>query len=86
MVIIEKTDYTMVIQKENSDLYEQDFTDIQRHYGNRVMVIFKDKSTLLAKEALFEPKMLMLYFSEKVPEEYTIGTEVELKIGMKWVM
>ncbi len=91
MKIIELSDYTMVIQKEESDSFKEDFLSIKEKNGSQVKVFMGGGvgymfEILKAKEALFSPDVLILYFSDKIPEEYQIGSKVGIKVGMKWIV
>lgn len=88
MVITERTDYTVVIQKEPCDVSTQSFLEASKSFGKTVKLFMGGGEGYLftiekAKEALFSDDVLILYF-DKVPEEYQVGTKVGVKIGMTW--
>ena len=89
MIIIEKTDYTLVIKKEDTDEHKGTFTELQKKYGNRVKVFIGRCigymfEVLIAKEALFGEDVLVLYFEDIIPEEYQVGVRVGIIVGYKW--
>lgn len=88
MVITERTDYTVVIQKEPCDAGIQSFLKASEEFGKNVKIFMGGGAGYLftipkAKEALFSDDFLILYF-DKVPDEYQVGTKVGVKIGMMW--
>ena len=89
MIIIDKTDYTLVIKKEDTDEHKGTFTELQKEYGSRVKVFMGGGigylfEILVAKEALFSEDVLILYFENILPEEYQVGVRVGIKVGYKW--
>lgn len=89
MVIVERTDYTLIIKKEDTDEYKGSFIQLQKEYGKRVKVFMGGGvgymfEILVAKEALFGDNILVLYFEDIIPEEYQVGVRVGIKVGYKW--
>lgn len=88
MVIVERTDYTLIIKKEDTDEYKGSFIQLQKEYGNQVKVFcFGNGYTggiLKAKEALFGEDILVLYFSKAIYAEYQVDVRVAIKVGFKW--
>jgi hypothetical protein len=88
MVIVERTDYTLIIKKEGTDEYKGSFIQLQKEYGNQVKVFcFSNEYTggiLKAKEALFGEDILVLYFSKAIYAGCRVGVRVAIKVGFKW--
>ena len=92
MVITERTDCTLVVQKESSnDAGQRSFVEYSEAFGKEVK-IFNRKETgniftvKTAKESLFSDNFIILYF-DKVPEEYQVGTKVGIIIGkIMWLV
>lgn len=89
MKIVELTDYTMVIQREGQKDNNKNFHEIQKRIGSRVKVFTRGEleyvfNIIEAKEAIFSPDIIVLYFSEKIPEDYKVGTKVGIEMGRIW--
>lgn len=89
MVIIKKTDNTVVIQKEPTDTNIPNFLEIREQSGDDDIKMFMAEEQgyvfeiVEANEAIFGEDALILYF-EKVPEEFQVGNHIGLKVGRSW--
>lgn len=88
MVITERTDNTVVIQKEPSDEDIPNLLEIRKVEGSKVkMFVAGEKGYFFeiveAEEALFGEDTLILYFKQ-VPEEFQVGCHIGLKTDTGW--
>lgn len=86
MKIVELTDYTMVIQREGQKDNDKNFHEIQKRIESRVKVFIRGEleyvfNIIEAKEAISSPDIIVLYFSEKIPENYKVGMKVGIEMG-----
>lgn len=87
MKIIELTDYTMVIEREEDDNIPSFDAIINLMQPVKVCKIpnLYFFYILHADDYLVSPDVLVLYFKDKISDDYHINDKVDLKVGTKWI-
>lgn len=85
MTIVERSDYTMLIMKDSEDPFWFSISSFRKKYeeGETVILQLNDSED---EDEWFSPESIlctggrmMLYFKDRIPDDFRIGAKVKVK-------